>query len=120
MAAFGCAATSSSEEGVQLREERVSLERRSVDRPVSPTGDVFPDRSVELDERADEAVIDKDVRIKEELVVGKEESVRTQKVADKVRHTEVEVSDERDNLTRDVDESLRTERDAGRTTRGKL
>jgi hypothetical protein len=53
-------------------------------------------------------------------VVGKEESVRTQKVADKVRHTEVEVSDERDNLTRDVDESLRTERDAGRTTRGKL
>jgi uncharacterized protein (TIGR02271 family) len=108
------------EESVQLREEQVNLERRPVDRPISPTDDVFRDRSVEFDERAEEAVIGKDVRIKEELVIGKEETVRTQKVADKVRHTEVEVSDERGNVTRDVDESLTTERDAGRTTSGKL
>jgi uncharacterized protein (TIGR02271 family) len=107
------------EEDVQLREERVSLERRPVDRPISSTDDVFRDRSVEFDERAEEAVIGKDVRIKEELVIGKEEAVRTQKVADTVRHTEVEVSDERGNVTRDVDESLGTQRDAGRTTRGK-
>jgi uncharacterized protein (TIGR02271 family) len=103
------------EEDVQLREERVSIDRRSVDRPVASADDVFQDRSIEVEERAEEAVVGKDVRVTEELVIGKEETVRTEKVSDSVRHTEVEVSDERGSRVRDADVTSGVTRKAGST-----
>jgi stress response protein YsnF len=39
----------------------------------------------------------KDVRIKEEIAIGKKVEQRTETISDKVRHTEVEVLDERGN-----------------------
>jgi stress response protein YsnF len=85
------------EEQVNLRNERVTVERRRVDRPLSETEapGMFQDHTVEMEERGEEAVIGKDARVKEELVVGKTADQRTEKVSDKVRHTEVEVEDER-------------------------
>jgi uncharacterized protein (TIGR02271 family) len=83
------------EEDVSLREERVSVQRRPVDRPITSEADPFQERTIEVEQRGEEAVVSKDTRIKEELVVGKTESFRTEKVADTVRHTEVEVSDAR-------------------------
>ena len=53
------------------------------------------DRTIEATEHAEEAVVSKEARVKEELVIRKEAEQRQQTVSDTVRHTEVEVEDER-------------------------
>jgi len=80
------------EENIQLREEHVRVERRPTDRPVDDA-DMrgLRDQSVEVTEMAEEAVINKRARVREEVVVGKETTERTQKIRDTVRRTEVEV-----------------------------
>ena len=84
-------------EQVNLREERVEVERRPVDRPVQPgdTG-VFRDRTVEVSATGEEAVVGKEARVKEEIVVRKEADQRTETVEDRVRRTKVDVQGERD------------------------
>jgi uncharacterized protein (TIGR02271 family) len=79
-------------ETVSLREEHVNVERRPVDRPVSPA-DVaaLKDQTIELRETAEEAIVQKSARVVEEVVVGKEISQRKEQIQDTVRHTEVEV-----------------------------
>jgi uncharacterized protein (TIGR02271 family) len=80
------------EEDVRLREEHVRLDRRPVDRPVGAAGsDVFRERSIEINETAEEPVVAKEARIIEEVVVSKEVQERTAKVRDTVRRTDVEV-----------------------------
>jgi uncharacterized protein (TIGR02271 family) len=79
-------------ETVALREEHVSVERRPVDQPINPADTTaFKDKTIELRETAEEAVVQKSARVVEEVVVGKEVSQRQQQVQDTVRHTEVEV-----------------------------
>jgi len=79
-------------ETVNLREEHVNVERRPVDQPINPADvGAFKDKSIELRETAEEAVVQKSARVVEEVVVGKEVSQRQQQVQDTVRHTEVEV-----------------------------
>ena len=80
------------EESVNLREEHVTLERHPVDRAVSDT-DAFRDRTIELTETAEEAVVGKNARVVEELVVGKTSTERTETIHDTVRKTEVEVEE---------------------------
>ena len=91
-------------EAVTLREERVDVERRPVDRPATAADDLFRERTIELEEHVEEAVVSKDARVTEELVLRKEASERTEEIADTVRRTEVEVEDDRglrrDDLTR--------------------
>ena len=82
-------------EEVRLREERVSVERRPVDRAVTGNEALFKDRVIEAEERAEEAVVSKEARVREELVLRKQAEERTQTVSDTVRRTEVEVEDER-------------------------
>ena len=83
-------------EQVKLREEHVSVERRPVDRPVSETdmqSGMFEDRQIDMTETAEEAVVGKEARVREELVVRKTADERTETIDDKVRHTEVEVDE---------------------------
>jgi len=77
-------------ENVELREERVRVERRPVDRPlgVGESGQ-FREHSIEVTEMAEEPVVQKRARVKEEVVVGKETTRRTEQVRDNVRSTEV-------------------------------
>jgi stress response protein YsnF len=82
-------------EQVNLRQERVSVERRPVDRPLSGNERAFQDRTIEVEQKGQEAVVSKDARVKEEVVVNKDVEARTKKVSDTVRRTEVEVEDER-------------------------
>ncbi len=88
------------QEQVGLREEHVNVERRPVDRPVSGNDNLFRERTIEAEERAEEPVIAKQARVKEEVVVKKDADERTETVSDKVRRTEVEVEDERGRTTR--------------------
>lgn len=78
------------EKKVELREEHVRVERRPADRPVEG-GDQFRDRSIEVTETAEVPVVEKRARVREEVVVGKETTSRTETVRDKVRRTEVDV-----------------------------
>jgi stress response protein YsnF len=76
-------------EQVHLRQEKVHVERRPASGPV--TGDTFKERSFDVVERGEEAVVSKEGRVKEELVVRKEKQDRVETVRDTVRKTEVEV-----------------------------
>jgi uncharacterized protein (TIGR02271 family) len=83
-------------EQVNLREEHVSVERRPVDREVSQSelqGDMMRDREISMTETAEEAVVDKEARVREEVVVRKTAEEHSETVEDKVRHTEVEVDE---------------------------
>ncbi|UEM05016.1 YsnF/AvaK domain-containing protein [Skermanella rosea] len=79
------------EESVRLREESVHVERRAVDRPVDAGTDAFRERTVNLTETSEEAVVSKTARVTEEVVVGKDVTERTEHVSDTVRRTEVDV-----------------------------
>jgi len=84
------------QEQVALRQEHVEVERRPVDRPVTGGDDaLFRERTIEATESAEEAVVAKEARVVEELVVRKEADERVETVQDKVRRTEVEVEDDR-------------------------
>ena len=81
-------------EQVNLREENVSVERRAVDKPLDAAdGDAFRERTIEMTETAEEAVVAKDARIVEEVVVRKDVDNRTETVNDTVRRTEVDIDD---------------------------
>lgn len=82
-------------ESVDLREERVEIERRPVDRPVSDA-DAFQDRTIEAEEYREEAVISKEARVVEEIGLRKTSDTHQETVSDTVRRTEVEIEDDRD------------------------
>ena len=62
---------------------------------MSAGDNLFRERTIEAEERAEEAVVAKEARVHEELVLKKDVDQRTQTVSDKVRRTEVEIEDER-------------------------
>ena len=58
------------------------------------TRGTFRERTVEATERREEAVVNKEARVKEEVVVKKDAQQRTETVSDTVRQTKVEVDDQ--------------------------
>ena len=80
-------------EQVTLREEHVNVERRPVDRAVTEGDAAFKEGSFELHETAEEAIVAKQARVVEEVVVGKEATQRTETISDTVRRTDVEVEE---------------------------
>src|SRR3954469_2326400 len=83
------------EEQVNLRQERVEIERRPVDREVSPGDAPFQEKVIEASERGEEAVVSKEARVVEEVGLRKDVETRTETVRDTVRKQEVEVEDNR-------------------------
>jgi uncharacterized protein (TIGR02271 family) len=82
------------EEAVTLRSEHVSVERRPVTAGSKVADADFTDRTVEVTETAEEAVIGKTARVKEEVVVNKAATDRVETVRDTVRREEVEITRE--------------------------
>lgn len=96
------------EEQVQLHSERVVVDRRPVDRELSGAdAAAFQERTIEAEERAEEAVVSKEARVVEEVAIHRETENRTETVSDTVRHTEVEVEDERTGVPSPTDRDLR-------------
>jgi len=82
------------EEAVRLREERVRVERRPVNRPVTDDDlNAFREGTIEVRGRGEEAVVGKQARVVEEVAINKEVGERTEAVRNTVRHTEVDVRD---------------------------
>jgi len=88
------------EESVRLREERVSVERNTVDRPATSADlENFQERNIEMVERAEVPVVNKEARVVEEVSIGKEVEERNETIQDTVRKTEVDVENlEKDDL----------------------
>ena len=82
-------------EEVELRDEHIEVERRPVDRPANVGEDAFRERSIEAEEHVEEAVVSKEARVTEEVGLHKDAGRRTETVSDTVRHTEVEIEDDR-------------------------
>jgi len=78
-------------EQVNLRDEKVRVERRPVNREAAPGDMNLRDQSIEVTETTEEPVVSKRARVKEEVVVGKDVTNRTETVTDKVRRTKVNV-----------------------------
>jgi uncharacterized protein (TIGR02271 family) len=96
---------------VPVTEERVRVERRVVDRPISAAdADAFEETVIEVPLRTEEVDIQKRARVAEEVVVSKEATQRTERVADTVRREEVFVDEDAM-----VDASFTDDRDRGAT-----
>ena len=79
-------------EQIRLRNERVDVERRSVDQPLSAAdGDAFRERTIDMTATGEEAVVGKTARVVEEVVVSKSADERVQQIDDTVRRTDVEI-----------------------------
>lgn len=84
-------------EQVNLREEQINVERRPVidSGPLSQSevdrSDLMKEQQVEMRATGEEPVIGKDARVKEEVVVQKTATERTENVQDTVRETKVDV-----------------------------
>lgn len=78
-------------EEVTLREEHVDVQRRPADRPATEAD--FQERVVEAIETREEAVVSKDARVVEEVVINKDIAERTETIHDTLRKIEVDVQD---------------------------
>ena len=79
-------------EQVTLREETVQVERRPVNRAVTDADlAAMHDDTIEVTETDEEAVVSKEARVVEEVVVRKDAQERTETVQDTVRRTQVDV-----------------------------
>jgi stress response protein YsnF len=89
------------EEQVNLRDERVIVERRPASGPVDPGA--MQQREFEVIERHEEPVVEKRAHAVEEVVVRKEQQEHTETVRGSVRETRVEVDDEAAERTETVE-----------------
>jgi len=88
------------EASVRLREEKVTVERRPVDRPATEADVTAAGKDViEMTETAEEAVVSKRARVVEEVVVQKEVAEHTETVRGTERHTDVDVQREPETAT---------------------
>lgn len=89
-------------ESINLKDERVDVERRAVNRPVQSFDmNAFKEGEINLKETAEEAVVDKEARVVEEVRVRKDTQERTENINETAKRTDVKV--DRDNETFEED-----------------
>ena len=80
-------------EQVRLRDEKINVQRRAVDRPLTDADDAFRERTIDVTATGEEAVVGKTARVVEEVVVSKTAGERVEDINDTVRRTEVEIDE---------------------------
>jgi uncharacterized protein (TIGR02271 family) len=84
-------------EQIRLRNERINVERRTVDQPLSAAdADAFRERTIDVTATGEEAVVGKTARVVEEVVVSKTADEHVEDVEDTVRRTDVEIDRDTD------------------------
>ena len=87
-------------EQIKLRNERVDVTRRKVDQPLSAAdGDAFRERTINMTATGEEAVVSKNARVVEEVLVSKTADEHVEQIDDTVRKTEVEIDHNTDTPT---------------------
>ena len=76
-------------ENINLREEKVHVERVPVDRPANPSD--IREQQVEVVEHAEVPVVAKEARVVEEISLNKEVTQKEESIKDTVRNTEVDI-----------------------------
>jgi uncharacterized protein (TIGR02271 family) len=76
---------------ITLHEEHVEVIRRAISDPASVTDTDWSDKTIEVTETMEEAVVNKTAHVIEEVVIRKQGSDRTQTVHDTVRRQQVVV-----------------------------
>lgn len=79
------------EETVNLREEEVDVERRRASRTTPSDGDMFEEKTIEMRERREEPVVEKETKVTGEVVARKQSREHAETIRDTVRETEVDV-----------------------------
>lgn len=82
-------------EQVRLRDEKINVQRRAVDRPLTDADDAFRERTIDVTATGEEAVIGKTARVVEEVVVSKTAGERVQDINETVRRTDVEIDEDK-------------------------
>jgi uncharacterized protein (TIGR02271 family) len=96
---------------VPVTEERVRVERRVVDRPVTAAdADAFEETVIDVPLRSETVDVQKQARVAEEVVVSKDAVQRTERVSDTVRKEEVFVDEDAG-----IDASFVDDRETGTT-----
>lgn len=84
-------------EHVNLREENVHVERVPADRAATDAD--LREEQIELTERAEVPVVNKEARVVEEISLSKEVTERDETIRDTVRQTEVDIDEHRNDRT---------------------
>jgi stress response protein YsnF len=79
------------EANITLHEEHAEVIRRAVTDPAYVKDIDWSDKTIDVTETAEEAVVNKTARITEEVLIRKQGSDRTQTVHDTVRRQQVDV-----------------------------
>lgn len=79
------------EETVHLHEEEVDVERRPGARATTNDDALFEEKTIEMRERREEPVVEKETKVTGEVVARKEAHERSATIRDTVRETEVDV-----------------------------
>ncbi len=80
------------EESLRLREERVRVDRNPVNRPATEADlNTFREGEIEVRERAEVPIVNKEARVVEEINLRREVGEREETVRDTVRKTDVEI-----------------------------
>lgn len=82
-------------EQVRLRDEKINVQRRAVDRPLTDADDAFRERTIDVTATGEEAVVGKTARVVEEVVVSKTAGERVEEINDTVRRTDVEIEEDK-------------------------
>jgi uncharacterized protein (TIGR02271 family) len=80
------------EQTITIREERVTVERRIVDRPIDETDAALRDRTLDLKAIAEEPIVTKRARVTEEIRIHKNHAERVAKINETLRHTDVRLA----------------------------
>lgn len=98
------------EEQVQLHEEQVKVERRPADRPATPADiTTQPGETIEVRETREEPVVQKEARVVEEVVVGREAHERTETVHGTARRQDVQVESLSENDFKSMESDFRSD-----------
>jgi stress response protein YsnF len=92
------------EERIRLREENIDVQRNPVNRRISADdNDAFQEQDIELTERAEIPVVNKEARVVEEISLNKEVNERDELIRDTVRKTEVDIDKDRKDVSNEKD-----------------
>ena len=78
-------------EQIRLRNEKISVERHPIDKAIDDVGHAFQERSFEVTETGEEAVVSKNARVVEEVVIKKTSDTHVEVIDDTVRRTDIDV-----------------------------
>ncbi len=92
---------------VPVTEERVTINRRTVDRDVAPGDAAFEEGSIDVPLRGEEVEVEKRARVREEIEIGKEQVTTSERVTDTVRREDARITDDTETVVDEVDEANR-------------